>query len=699
MSHIKYVIRAMASYLLTLLLDFIIVHPLSFLQSVFRAYVSRAHRRRHEARYRSILKSTDCHETWFNAAARLDKLHGYEEWRANGDDFPSQEQLQKRLHHIRRLRQQGNARALAQHIRSELHRNELGICDPRLYGYHTGTKNVVEEYVWEVVGAIEDLAGPDKPDALVTKKETKAKSANPSPCASPAGSIAGYEYSAALLRYGARADASDDPRISSKEKYEILKDTAQSYGRSALMLSGGAALGLYHTGVVKALYECGVMPRIISGSSAGAIIAAIFGTRTDDEIAKLLREDLLQHISLDAFEKTDTTFDSVKVKLWRLITRGAFMDVTVLAQMLRFNCQDMTFLEAYHRTGRVLNVSVAAVDREADGLVLNYITAPDVVIWSAVCASCALKGLFDSVQLMVKDSNQNIMPYLEGQLWSDGSVPHDIPTKRLSQLFNVSFYIVSQTNPHVIPFVSPPPSFHVYHKEGATILDATWFRVCREANHWLQRIYDVGLLPDRAPFNFPRLLTSQHYQGHITILPIGNVLRAVPDFVNLVANPSVEHMDYVISTGQRRTWPHVNHIRWTTAIERALDHALNTLNTRHLKKIHRAPVTKMSSQGQVSLQLVSSRRHLMPLASPSMSSVGPETAAARLCTMPAADGYHHASNVSASHTVLPASGRPCDDDVVQATNSSKVVGLTPIVTSGEEEEDVDSAEWHAVVEQ
>jgi predicted acylesterase/phospholipase RssA len=386
--------------------------------------------------------------------------------------------------------------------------------------------------------------------------------------------------------------------LSNREKYEVFKDTAQSFGRTGLMLSGGAALGLYHTGVVKAMWECGVLPRIISGSSAGSIIGAMFCTRTDDEIRDLI-SNLCETLCFDAFEKCETAFDSVKVKLWRLITRGAFMDVSVLAQCLRHNCQDMTFEEAYHRTGRVLNISVSAEKREGDtGLVLNYLTTPDVVIWSAVCASCALKGMFASVQLMVKDKDNNITPYLEGQLWSDGSVPHDIPVKRLAQLFNVNFCIVSQTNPHVVPFVRPPPSYkrHRGHKE-ASLLKRAWFGMCTEANRWLKHVYEVGLLPNRVPWNIPLLLSAQTYQGHITILPIGSVMRAVPDFINIVANPTVEHMEFVTSMGARRTWPSINHIRWVTEIERALDRCLNTLNVEHLREIHRrADYTNVSPQ-------------------------------------------------------------------------------------------------------
>lgn len=42
--------------------------------------------------------------------------------------------------------------------------------------------------------------------------------------------------------------------------------------------------GLYHIGVVKALFEQDLLPRIISGTAVGALIAALICIHTDDEL-------------------------------------------------------------------------------------------------------------------------------------------------------------------------------------------------------------------------------------------------------------------------------------------------------------------------------------------------------------------------------------------------------------------------------
>ena len=67
---------------------------------------------------------------------------------------------------------------------------------------------------------------------------------------------------------------SDD--IGVQEKLDFFYRANVCFGRSALMLSGGGVLGFYHLGVVKTLLDQGLLPRVISGSSAGSLRAAVF---------------------------------------------------------------------------------------------------------------------------------------------------------------------------------------------------------------------------------------------------------------------------------------------------------------------------------------------------------------------------------------------------------------------------------------
>ena len=49
-------------------------------------------------------------------------------------------------------------------------------------------------------------------------------------------------------------------------------------GRSALCMSRGAALGAYHCGVVYELLHANLLPKVITGSSVGSIIASLIET-------------------------------------------------------------------------------------------------------------------------------------------------------------------------------------------------------------------------------------------------------------------------------------------------------------------------------------------------------------------------------------------------------------------------------------
>eukprot|EP00483_Globobulimina_turgida_P007223 UN07237 len=158
-----------------------------------------------------------------------------------------------------------------------------------------------------------------------------------------------------------------------------------------------------------------------------------------------------------------------------------FMDVTILRDCVRDNIGDITFLEAYQKTGRILNITVSGSDANTMPRLLNFLTAPNVVIWSAAVASCAIPFFFEAQELFVKNINihtgktQIEAIYLQGVTFSDGSVSHDLPMNKISQLFNVDNFIVSQVNPHLVPLlfhsiVAPIPLFErLFHFLGREI--------------------------------------------------------------------------------------------------------------------------------------------------------------------------------------------------------------------------------------
>jgi predicted acylesterase/phospholipase RssA len=63
---------------------------------------------------------------------------------------------------------------------------------------------------------------------------------------------------------------------------------------------------------------------------------------------------------------------------------GALFDAQVLRAALKENIGDVTFQEAYNRTRRILNITVSTSANFEMPRLLNYLTAPNVLIWSAV---------------------------------------------------------------------------------------------------------------------------------------------------------------------------------------------------------------------------------------------------------------------------------------------------------------------------
>ena len=93
----------------------------------------------------------------------------------------------------------------------------------------------------------------------------------------------------------------------------FLKRARAAYGRTALCLSGGAMMGLYHFGHLKGLMETDCLPNIVSGCSAGSVIGAILCTRTNDELSR----DLDPEVIGPHMKCFDRSWPDCLVSFWR----------------------------------------------------------------------------------------------------------------------------------------------------------------------------------------------------------------------------------------------------------------------------------------------------------------------------------------------------------------------------------------------
>lgn len=111
------------------------------------------------------------------------------------------------------------------------------------------------------------------------------------------------------------------------------------------------------------------------------------------------------------------------------LQKGLILDIRVVQNFVRDNIGDITFQEAFDKTGRILNITVTAQTKNSQDRLLNYLTAPNVVVWSAVACSCSIPYVYGPSELLCKNEKGVIEPYLIGtnKKFVDGSVGGDLP--------------------------------------------------------------------------------------------------------------------------------------------------------------------------------------------------------------------------------------------------------------------------------
>ena len=189
------------------------------------------------------------YQQWLEASSALDELEGNLRWRQveESEDYDFR-LLKSRAGILQRLRRRKDYDQMVFRLREELHGNLGNMANPVLYQKsRVGTKQLINDYLNEVTKSLEMLC------------DSNVKSLPPS------------------------------------RKRRFFNRAARSSGRSALLLSGGASYGLFHIGVVEELMEQKLLPQVITGSSAGSIVAGFVARHTDDELEQALQPNELRY--------------------------------------------------------------------------------------------------------------------------------------------------------------------------------------------------------------------------------------------------------------------------------------------------------------------------------------------------------------------------------------------------------------------
>lgn len=484
-------------------------------------------------RLERAMEQASSYEEWKEAALAFDQKKGLDRWKlidqSRRYDYVS---IRVRLDRLRALRSRHDNRGLLFTLNEGIHGNMGGMGCSSLYEKtNFGTKKLVADYVDEIASALEHLASPE-------------------------------------------VDG-----ISFEEKLDFFRRADHCFGRSAFMMSGSGSLLFFHIGVAKALLQQGLLPKVLSGSSGGAFVGSLLSTHEDDQLLEMLEpENLVFRLEQDAgyFSRLSKY-------------KPQFMPDDERREIATHFIPDLTFQEAFELTGRQLNVSIAPAETHQKSRLLNAIASPNVFIREAILASGAVPGVYAPVTLRAKNHHGEKQAYLPSRKWVDGSISDDMPTKRLARLYGVNHYIVSQTNPHVIPFVDRGT-----RKQSP-------FSLMREASVSTARAWvNAGASSIEKPLSLSPTLTratsialsviNQDYIGDINILPPNKFFNPF----KLLAYLNEAEIRDLISTGQKAAWPKIEMIRMQTRISRILTGILADYDEEHVRHVKSTRMRKAS---------------------------------------------------------------------------------------------------------
>ncbi len=456
---------------------------------------------------------------WLELAQLHDRQSGAVVWQATAETtLYDYREIKARHDKLSASMQAGHAQELLYALNEGVHGNMGGMGRPVLYSQaYCGTKQLIDDYVGTIATALDFI------------------------------------------------HRSPEQVISRAEKIDFFRRASHCYGRSALLLSGGAGLIYFHHGVVQELIDHDLLPRVISGSSAGAIVAAQLGMLTDAELGSGYFESKRYH------QPTRTRIlDAMRGRVSPAEVKA--IRELVLDEIIP---QDMTFQDAFEKTGRYINISVSPAERHQLSRLMNAITSPNVYIRSAISASIAIPGMLPPERLYARGFDGAPRPYLEGRRWVDGSLSSDLPAKRMARLYGVNHFIVSMINPVVVPFVEDVKTRQV--RGVRSVLSESTVRVANEMLAVFERMLARRGSRGRAlaaQLSYLIAMLDRSYLGDINIMINNRDFR----WAHAIYDYAPGDVERLIVAGRRRTWPKLSMVRNAALISRTLDRILSELD-------------------------------------------------------------------------------------------------------------------------
>lgn len=206
-----------------------------------------------------------------------------------------------------------------------------------------------------------------------------------------------------------------------------IQDKQDRKNAIGFAFSGGGLQGIAHVGAIKALYELGIRPQYVSGTSSGSAMAALVAMGCEAEDMKRVAEKYWK--DLVKFRPSAILQSVVALKFSRKNPGDGLMDGCIVEAMMR-SVMDEKGITGFHDcpinltvctndTKSTDEVIITAYDEGLDAEYVQYIT--DVPLETAVRASMSFPGLFTTCNY--KDYN-----------FIDGGSKDNLPVKVLQDM-------------------------------------------------------------------------------------------------------------------------------------------------------------------------------------------------------------------------------------------------------------------------
>ena len=221
--------------------------------------------------------------------------------------------------------------------------------------------------------------------------------------------------------------------------------------------------------------------------------------------------------------------------------------------------------------GRILCVCVCPAAEGLEPFLLNHLTAPHCVVWSAIAASCAFPCMFPPQLLLSKTRTGAVQTWQPAGgvhsmfMWRSGLVHDATSIRGLRELFNVNYFVVVQTNPAVTSILQLKNAVGARRGLYAKLADA-WEL---EFKHRLKQLTEIT--PWMDVFGVAQTL-QQQWEGDVTV-----VMRAPLTSCLMMERSTPADLYAMATQGEHTVWAKISAVATSTGIEKQLDECVARL--------------------------------------------------------------------------------------------------------------------------